>query len=336
MLKKILPTPDKQSDDIAEGRRVLLAEAEALSKLAASLDENFINALNLIDESRKSGNGRLVVTGVGKSGHVARKMVATFASTGTPSFFVHPGEASHGDLGMITEGDIVLAISNSGEAPELGVILTYCKLKGIKLIAMTSKRDSTLGKNSDIVLQLPNIPEACPNGLAPTTSTTMTIALGDALAVALLQRIGLTPEEFRVFHPGGKLGQQLKLVSDLMLEAKDLPLCPPTTRMGEALVMMAQKNVGSIIVVDDKQKLLGIITDGDLKRHMNDGLLNQEVSALMTRTPKTIKPDVLAAEAIDVMLRRSQNIITSLVVMDEENIVRGLIRVQECLRAGLL
>ncbi|MBI1326428.1 MAG: KpsF/GutQ family sugar-phosphate isomerase [Alphaproteobacteria bacterium] len=324
------------ASDIVEGRRVLNEEADALKALATSLDENFNAAINMVDSCRHNKNGRLVVTGVGKSGHVARKMVATLASTGTPALFVHPGEASHGDLGMITGNDVVLAISNSGEAPELAVILTYVKRFHIPLIAITSKPQSTLGTHADIILALPNLPEACPNGLAPTTSTTMTMALGDALAVALLKRIGLTPDQFKVFHPGGKLGQQLKLVSDLMLTPQDLAMCPPETTMGDALLVMAQKNLGSVIVADKDSKLLGIVTDGDLKRHMGPELLTKKIETIMTRGPRSIAPEVLAAEAIDVMLRRDGSMFTSLVVTDKNNVVKGLIRVQECLRAGLI
>ncbi len=320
--------------DLEHAVQVLEAEATGLTALSQALDDHFVEAVDLIDEMKKNKTGRLIVAGIGKSGHVSRKITATLASTGTPSYFVHPGEASHGDLGMITEKDVVLMLSNSGENAELSDLIAYTRRFGIPLIAMTSNADSTLAKHSDIALVMPKVPEACPNGLAPTTSTTMMMALGDALAVALLQRAGLTPEQFKVFHPGGKLGQQLLRVSDLMFKGEDLPLVTKETTMDQALLVMTEKNLGCLLVTGKNGGLDGIITDGDLKRHMGAGLLQKTVSEIMSATPKTIDSDSLAAEALDVMLNHFKQPITSLVV-EENGKVAGLIRVQECLQAGV-
>jgi arabinose-5-phosphate isomerase len=301
---------------------------------STSIDEIFASAVQKIHDMRGKPGSRLIVAGIGKSGHVARKIAATLASTGTPSYYVHPGEASHGDLGMITENDVVLMLSNSGENPELSDLIHYTRRFGIALIAITGKPDSTLGKHADITLKLPAVPEACPNNMAPTTSTTMMMALGDALAIALLERINLTPEQFKVFHPGGKLGQKLMKVSELMIRFDDLPLIKENAKMDEALLVLTGKNLGAVIVIDAKNNLKGIITDGDLKRHMAPDLLQKPVTAVMSTNPKSIASDVLAVQALDIMTKTPGKYMTSLIVMDG-NTLAGMIRLQDCLQAGL-
>lgn len=321
-------------DALQTGRDAILAERDGLTALAENLDRRFVHAVETLEKVVANG-GRIIVTGMGKSGHIARKIAATLASTGSPAQYVHPGEASHGDLGMITERDAVIAMSNSGEAPELTDTIAYTRRFGIPLIAITARAASTLAQHSDIVLLLPDAKEACPNGLTPTTSTTTTMAVGDALAVTLLDRRGLTPEQFRVFHPGGKLGQKLRRVSDLMDGPSLLPIVPSHTLMDKALLMMTEKNLGCVIVEDVPGHVAGIITDGDLKRHMNAGLLAQPVEAIMTANPKSISPDALAAEAVDMMLRHFKQPITSLLVVKDGKLA-GLIRLQACLQAGVI
>ena len=322
--------------DIAAARRVLTIEMDGIKALAESIDEHFARAVDAIHlmKSTPGRNGRLIVAGIGKSGHICRKLAATLASTGTPSYFVHPAEASHGDLGMITDQDVVLLLSNSGMNAELSDLIAYTRRFGITLIAMTSKADSPLAQHADIVLLCPKMPEACPNGLAPTTSTTMMLALGDALAVALLDRMGLTPEQFKVFHPGGKLGQKLKKVSDIMHGYDALPRVPLDAKMDQAILALSNINLGAVLVEGPDRALAGIITDGDLKRHMGPDLLQKNVTDIMTRTPKTIAPDALAAEALELMTRVPGHYLTSLVVMDG-NRIAGMIRVQDCLQAGI-
>lgn len=238
------------TDVLVSGRSVLESEISGLQALSSSMDERFEQAVGLIHKMKKGGRGRLIVAGIGKSGHVSRKIAATLASTGTPAYFVHPGEASHGDMGMITEQDVVLMLSNSGENSELSDLIHYTRRYDIPLIGMTSNPESTLAKHSDVVLLLPKVPEARPNGLAPTTSTTMMMALGDALAVALLDLMGLTPEQYKVFHPGGKLGQRLMSVEELMIAYADLPLVGEDAKMDQALLVLTEKNMGAVIVVD--------------------------------------------------------------------------------------
>jgi arabinose-5-phosphate isomerase len=260
-------------DDIAVARRVLALEAEGLGDLARSLDARFGRALDLLG----GVSGRVVVSGMGKSGHVARKIAATLASTGTPALFVHPGEASHGDLGMITRADVVLALSNSGKTPELTDIITYARRIGIPLLAITSGEDSLLAREADVALILPPSAEACPMGLAPTTSTTVTLALGDAIAIALLERRGFGPDDFRTFHPGGQLGRRLIRVADIMHGADRMPLVLAGTPMSDALIAMSERSFGCVGVTNREGKLMGIVTDGDLRRHMGDGLLARPV-----------------------------------------------------------
>lgn len=310
-------------------RRVITTEAEALNTLAGSLNDQFDAAVARILDTQ----GRVIITGIGKSGHIARKIAATLASTGTPAQFVHPAEASHGDLGMITRADTVLAISNSGEAPELANLLIYARRFGIPLIGMTSRPDSTLASQSDIVLPLPQAGEACGTGVVPTCSTTMTLALGDALAVALMEHRSFTAEHFREFHPGGKLGAQLSRVRDLMHTGDAIPMVHTDTAMSDALLEISKKSFGVVGVKTDDGALAGIITDGDLRRHM-DGLLSQTAKDVMTAAPTTIKPDALAEEAVAVMNQRK---ITCLFVVDptKGQEAEGLIHIHDCLRAGL-
>jgi len=325
--------------DIEVAQRVLTQEAEALAALSASVGDEFSQAIEIIHGIKTADQpgdvkGRLIVAGIGKSGHVARKIAATMASTGTPAYFVHPGEASHGDMGMITENDAVLMLSNSGENSELSDLIHYTRRYNIPLIVITSNDESTMATHSDIALVMPKMPEACPNGLAPTTSTTMMIALGDAIAVALLERMGLTPEEYKVFHPGGKLGQRLMTVTELMVPLADMPIAKEDEVMRTALLTMTEKNLGAVVIVDDAGVLKGIITDGDLKRHMDDGLLQKPVTQIMTANPKTISNAVLAVEALAQMTQESGKYLSSLIVMDGDQMV-GMIRMQDCLQAGL-
>ena len=320
---------DTRSDlDVA--RSVLWTEATALRALAAGLTENLVHALDIL----AGASGRVVVSGMGKSGHVARKIAATLASTGTPALFVHPAEASHGDLGMIIAGDAVLAVSNSGETPELADLVAHARRFAIPLVAMTGRTDSTLARAADSVLLLPKSAEACPMGLAPTTSTTMQMALGDALAVALLTRRGFTVADFRNFHPGGRLGARLQRVRELMHTAEAVPLAQPGLPMDRALVLMTEKRFGCLGVVDPSGSLAGIVTDGDLRRHMGPELLGRRVAEIMTPNPRTIGPDALGAEALRLM-NAHERPITSLFVVDAQNHVLGIVHVHDLLRAGV-
>lgn len=317
-------------EDLDVARAVLGTEAAALRALAASLDGRFAAAVDLLAGIA----GRVVVTGMGKSGHVARKIAATFASTGTPALFVHPGEASHGDLGMIVPGDAVLALSNSGETAELADLVAHTRRFGLPLVGITAAAGSALAEAADIVLQLPAAAEACPMGLAPTTSTTMQMALGDALAVALLTRRGFTATDFRQFHPGGRLGARLRRVREVMHEGAAVPLAEPGMAMGQALLTMTEKRFGCIGVVDPDGRLVGIVTDGDLRRAMGPDLLVRTVGEVMTRAPRTIGPDALAAEALHAMNARGQ-MITSLFVVDGARRPVGILHIHDLLRAGL-
>lgn len=321
--------------DLDAAARTLDMEVDGLRALKDSLDVNFTQAIETIDTMRQTGRGRLIVAGIGKSGHIAKKINATLASTGTPSYYVHPGEASHGDLGMITADDVVLLMSNSGESAELSDLIHYCKRFEIPLIAMTSKADSTLGKHADILLLMPQMPEACPIGMAPTTSTTMALAYGDCIAVALLERLGLSREDFSVFHPGGKLGQQLLRIADVMHKIDILPFVEENATMDAAIIQLSEKNLGCVLVIDEKKSLKGIITDGDLKRHMAPDLLQKPVNAIMSASPKTIKETALAAEAMQIMTRTPGQYITSLIVVNEDGDLSGLIRLQDCLQRGI-
>ncbi len=319
----------KAHTDAATARRVFDYAKQGLEALSATLGADFVAALDTFS----AVTGRVVVTGVGKSGHIGRKIAATLASTGTPAFFVHAGEASHGDLGMVTKGDAVLAISNSGEAAELHDILGYCKRFDIPLVAITSKATSTLAQSATTVLLLPPVPEACPMGLAPTTSTTMTLALGDAIAVALLERRGFSADDYKVFHPGGQLGRKLFKVEDLMHKGDELPLVSPTTAMSDVVLCMTKKTFGVAGVTDAAGKLVGIVTDGDLRRHIGNGALFQMTAAdVMTKAPKSTARNVLAAEA---MRRMNDWKITSVFVVDDGKPV-GILRMHDILRAGAI
>lgn len=311
--------------------RTVEIESDGLAALASSLKchmaQDFSEAVRTIAGSR----GRVIVTGIGKSGHVGQKLAATLASTGTPAFFVHPSEAAHGDLGMVTTDDVVLAISWSGETVELKNIITYSRRFKVPLIAITSRRESALGQSSDVVLELPRAKEACPHGLAPTTSTTMQLALGDCLALALLEAKGFTADDFGVFHPGGSLGAQLKFVADIMHKDDRLPLASEDESMGAALVTMTQKSFGCLGVIDAKGKLVGIVTDGDLRRHMGEGLLSARTGDIMTRKPKTVTPGTLASAALE-MINAAR--ITALFVVDKGKPV-GIVHIHDLLRIGV-
>ena len=310
-------------------RRVIEIEAAALQQLAQGLDDSFGAAVSLMLNAR----GRVILSGMGKSGHIARKIAATLASTGTPAQFVHPAEASHGDLGMLTGDDVLLMLSNSGETPELADMIAYSRRFEIPMIGVASRPGSTLLKQSDVAIVLPQAPEACGTGVVPTTSTTMTLALGDALAVALMEHRRFTPENFREFHPGGKLGAQLSRVADLMHRGDALPLVAGGTPMGDVLLVISQKGFGVAGVVDAQGALVGVITDGDLRRHM-EGLLALTAADVMTAAPKTIAPDALAEQAVSVMNHRK---ITCLFVVDpaQGRAPQGLLHIHDCLRVGL-
>ena len=314
--------------DLAVARRVIRAEIGGLESLAAALGGTFAAAVDFCAAAR----GRIIVTGVGKSGHVAHKIAATLASTGTPAQFVHTGEASHGDLGMIGGEDAILALSNSGETTEFADVIAHSRRFGIPLIAVTSGVGSTLAAAADTVLLLPPVAEACPMGLAPTTSTTVMMALGDALAIALLERRGFSTADFRLFHPGGKLGRRLLRVADIMHVGDALPVISPTSRMSEAILVMTAKSFGCVGACDSDGRLLGIVTDGDLRRHMEDSLLGRAVADIMHVSPRTIGATALAAEALGLMNRTA---ITSLFVVDDGGRPIGFLHMHDCLRAGV-
>jgi arabinose-5-phosphate isomerase len=315
---------------VATGRRVIGIEAAALADLAERLPDGIAEAAALMLAAR----GRVILSGMGKSGHVARKIAATLASTGTPALYVHPAEASHGDLGMITAEDVVLLLSNSGETPELADLIAYTRRFAIPLIGVAGKADSTLLRAADIALVLPPAPEACSVGLAPTTSTTMTLALGDALAVALMESRAFTPEDFAGLHPGGRLGARLARVADLMHTGAEMPLVAAGLPMGEALLEMTAKGFGVVGALDADGALVGIVTDGDLRRHMT-GLLERTVDEVMTRGPRTIATTALASEALGVM---NASKITTLFCADPAAPGRpaGILHVHDCLRAGVV
>ena len=318
---------------IATGRRVIATEAEALGALGETLGADFARALGVILRAR----GRVIVSGMGKSGHVGRKIAATFASTGTPAMFVHPAEASHGDLGMITAQDAVLLLSNSGETPELADMIAYAKRFQIPIIGVCGRAESTLMRQATVALLLPPMPEACLVGLAPTTSTTMTLALGDAMAVALMEHRAFTPEDFREFHPGGRLGARLATVGQLMHRGEALAVLALDTPMSEALLIITQKGFGVAAVVDAAGALAGIITDGDLRRNMV-GLLDRTAGEVMTTHPVTIRAGALASEALGIM--NARKVTTLFVVADTAApgvpaAPAGILHVHDCLRAGI-
>ncbi len=317
--------------EIESALRTLEAEASGISALAAAIRDGLgaplIAAVAMIQRAR----GRLIVTGMGKSGHVGRKIAATFASTGTPAFFVHPGEASHGDLGMITADDVIMALSWSGETVELKDLIDYSRRFRIGLIAVTAKPDSALAQAADVVLVLPQAREACPHNLAPTTSSLMQLALGDVLAIALLESRGFTALDYRMLHPGGRLGAMLKFVRDIMHTGAAVPLVALGTRMSEALVEMSTKSFGCVGITEPGGALIGVITDGDLRRHMRPDLLDARVEQVMTRTPKTLRADQLASEALE--LFNSSKITAAIVIEGGKPI--GIVHLHDLLRAGV-
>ena len=315
---------------IETGRRVLRQAAGALEQQAAALDADFARAVDILAAAR----GRVICTGIGKSGHVARKIAATFASTGAPATFVHANEASHGDLGMISRDDVILALSKSGENRELADVLAYSRRFEIPLIALTAARDSALGRTADVVLELATAAEATGEVNAPTTSTTLQIALGDALAVALLERRGFTAGDFRTFHPGGKLGAQLRTVADLMHAGEDVPLIAPDAPMSEALLVMTEKRFGCVGVLGADGRLAGVLTDGDLRRHM-EGLMGRTAGQVMTPGPnKVVGPRQLASEALALMTDPPPAV-NVLFVLDDGRPV-GILHVHDLLRAGVM
>jgi arabinose-5-phosphate isomerase len=324
---------DHATPAVDSALRTLEAEGSGISAIAAALQGPLGAAFAAAVELIRQAKGRVIVTGLGKSGHVARKIAATLASTGTPAFFVHAAEASHGDLGMITADDVILALSWSGEQPEMKNLITYAKRFRIALIAMTAERESTLGKAAAVALTLPKAREACPHNLAPTTSSVMMLALGDALAIALLEGRGFTSTDFSMLHPGGKLGAMLKFVRDLMHTGGEVPLKPLGTKMSDALVEMSSKGFGCVGIVDANGDLVGIITDGDLRRHMRPDLMTAAVEEVMTKNPRTTTPDTLAIELLDT-INSSQPRITVLIVAEGRKPV-GIVHVHDVLRAGV-
>jgi len=330
-MPKPQPTEEGRAHDaIDSALRTLEAERGGIDALIVALRDglsaSFVAAIELI----RAVEGRVIVTGMGKSGHVGAKIASTLASTGTPALFVHPAEASHGDLGMITKSDVILALSWSGETAELKNLTDYSRRYRIGLIAMTANADSTLGRTADVVLALPNAREACPHNLAPTTSSLMQLALGDALAIALLESRGFTAIDFGLLHPGGKLGALLKTVRDLMHPGREIPLAPLGTRMSEALIEMSRKGFGCVGIVDTDGLLVGIITDGDLRRHMSNRLLDATVDEVMTRRPKTVRPDQLISETLELLNSMK---VTALFAIDAGKPV-GIVHIHDLLRAG--
>ncbi|MDX2027893.1 MAG: KpsF/GutQ family sugar-phosphate isomerase [Alphaproteobacteria bacterium] len=312
---------------LASARHVLIAESAALTALAGELGANFIKAVKILVACK----GRTVVTGMGKSGHIARKIAATLASTGTPALFVHPGEASHGDLGMIVPEDVVIALSNSGETAEMTDLVAYTRRFSIPLIAVTGRAQSSLGGAADVALVLPQVAEVCPMGLAPTTSTTMMLALGDALAVTVLESKGFTAEDFRNFHPGGKLGKILLRVREIMHGGDELPLVKESDAMSHVLVVMTEKRFGCAGIVDGSGALIGLITDGDLRRHMEGNLLQKKAGEVMTRNPSVMTPETLAAEALRILNEKKR---TNVFVVEDGKPV-GILHIHDLLRAGI-
>ncbi len=326
----VIEQTQKEADKLS-AIKTIDSEIETLNELKLSLDANDLtNALDIMQNARNN-SGRIIITGMGKSGHIGRKIAASLASTGTPSFFVHPAEASHGDLGMITEDDVVIAISNSGESRELVDILNYCKRFGITVIAITKNPQSSLGSASNIVLKLPNKGEACPLGLAPTSSTTATLVLGDILTIGLIERNGFSKEDFNDRHPGGKLGSILRRVSDLMHTGTEMPVLNENIDIQTALIEMTSKRLGCVGFINSEGYLTGILTDGDLRRCLSPDILNHKAIDLMTKNPKTISPNAMTAEALKLMHDKK---ITNLFVI-ENNKPIGVIHIHDLLNNGV-
>lgn len=321
----------QEQDLIKSAQRVIDTEIKGLEILKKSFSDAFVQAI----EKMANIKGRIIVSGMGKSGHIGQKIAATLASTGTPAFFVHPSEASHGDLGMLTKDDLLLTISNSGESREMVDIISFSRRFAIPMVAITSNSESTMAKAADLTLLIPNVkeaPEACPLGLAPTTSTTTTIAIGDAIAVALIEQKGFSIEEFHDRHPGGKLGNVLLRAKDVMVTGDEMPLVAKTMKMSDALVIMTAKSWGCLGVIDEAGILIGVITDGDLRRHMGSDFINQSASAIMTQNPKTIVSDILCVEALRLMNEKK---ITNLFVIDGEGKPVGLLTMHLMLQVGV-
>ncbi len=316
-------------DFVAIAKEVLEQESNGILAAAKFLDESFNRSVKIIGET----SGKVILTGMGKPGHIANKIAATMSSTGTPAIFVHPAEASHGDLGMLCKEDCVIMFSLSGETAELINMISFTRRFGIKLVSVTANQNSTLAKSSDAVILIPKLPEACPNGLAPTTSTTIMLAIGDALAVSLIKHIEFGKEDFKVFHPSGALGKKLLTTSDLMAKGEMMPLVKTGVLMSDALIKMSQKSFGCLGVIDEQNKLLGIITDGDLRRHMSDNIVNYCVDNVMTKNPITISPSTLVIEAVGIMNSKK---ITSLFVTDQANQPVGLLHIHTLLGAGVV
>ena len=329
--KKAAKARKSRPTAVASALRTLDIEADGLKLLHKQLDGPLAKPFARAVKVLKSAKGRLIVSGIGKSGHVGQKLAATFASTGTPSFFVHPSEASHGDLGMITPQDVILALSWSGETVELANILTYSRRFAVPLISITSGSRSALGRASDVCLELPRAQEACPHGLAPTTSTTMSLAVGDCLAIALLEAKGFSAHDFKEFHPGGSLGAQLKFVADVMHTGAALPLVADKTVMSEALVTMTEKSFGCLGIVDKKGSLVGMITDGDLRRHMGPDLVQAQAKDIMNPKPDTLTSKQLASAALEFINSRKR---TQMFVVEKGKPV-GIVHVHDLLRAGV-
>jgi arabinose-5-phosphate isomerase len=316
-------TVSVQIDGLHQLEKVLLASGKN-----EAFSSRFVEAVEAI----RICKGRVIVTGMGKSGHIARKIASTFASTGTPASFVHPAEASHGDLGMVTQDDIILALSWSGEARELVDIIAHSRRFKVPLIALTANAGSALGRQADIPLILPKAKEACPNGQAPTTSTTLQLVAGDAIAIALLESRGFSADDFRTFHPGGKLGAQLVFVKNVMHAGKALPLVHEEQQLSDVISIMSEKGFGALVVTDQTGRLSGIVTDGDLRRHMDQSLPSKKVSELMSRNPRTVQEGQLAGEALEILNSRK---ITMLIVVDEESRPKGLVHIQDLLKLGV-
>jgi arabinose-5-phosphate isomerase len=323
---------DSANAAVQSALRTLEAEGSGIAAIEAALRSDLGAAFARATDVMRQAKGRVIVTGLGKSGHIARKIAATFASTGTPAFFVHAAEAGHGDLGMITTDDVILALSWSGEQPEMKTLITYAKRFRIALISMTAEGDSTLSQSADVALTLPKAREACPHNLAPTTSSLMLLALGDALAIALLEGRGFTSVDFSVLHPGGKLGAMLKYIGDLMHTGAAVPLKPLGTSMSEALVEMTSKGFGCVGIVDARGAIAGIVTDGDLRRHMRPDLMTALVDDVMTKNPKTIRGNLLASEALEIL---NASKITALIVTEANKPV-GIVHLHDLLRAGVV
>lgn len=317
---------------VSAARRAIEIETLGMTALIEALDGTLGEALTNAVETILAASGRVIVSGMGKSGHIARKIAATMASTGTPASFVHPAEASHGDLGMITPNDVVIMLSNSGESAELKDMLNYCARFSVPMIAITANATSTMGRSADIVLQLPKVQEACPNGLAPTTSTLLQLALGDAMAMALLEAKGFSADDFRNYHPGGKLGAQIKHARDIMHHGKELPLAVEGTLLSVAIPILSEKKFGCLGVINASGMLIGIVTDGDLRRHLGPDLTSQRVEDIMTKNPTTVHGDMLAAEVIEIINTKR---ITAVFVVDEVRKPIGLIHIHDLLREGV-